>query len=479
MNSKDISLPQDFMNRMKTQLQDGFDDFAESYGEPPLKAVRMNRLKIRPEGFSPLAARITGSSAPEEVSWWQGAYYYEDTEPGKSPLHDAGAYYIQEPSAMFPVTLLDIDDSGMKVLDLCAAPGGKTSQIADLMKGHGLLVPNEIIPGRASVLSENVERMGIVNALVTCADPKELADRFPAFFDRILVDAPCSGEGMFRKNPEAVSEWSPENVKMCAGRQKMLLECAYSMLAPGGRIVYSTCTFSPEEDDETIATFLRDHPDFTLCSDPVHIYPHTHRGEGHFAAALERGGDAALISTSRGLNEGAGNSLPVRDKKRLRNSSGSAGFSFDNALLCIFLDETLRKESPVRQLIKNCPERLLPFGDSLYLAPEHMPADLKGLKIKRAGLKLGCFKKNRFEPDHALSHALTYDDVVNHIDLDPDGDEIRNYLAGSPLACSSEIKGWCLVGTAGSAAGWGKASSGTVKNHYPSGLRKTPDQCRR
>ncbi|MCR5590598.1 MAG: RsmF rRNA methyltransferase first C-terminal domain-containing protein [Lachnospiraceae bacterium] len=470
-----IHLPAQFTDRMRAQLPDGFDAFMKSYEDPAQKAVRFSTLRIRPDQIPSFAGYVTGSSAPEKVSWCENAYYYEDTEPGKSPLHDAGAYYMQEPSAMFPVSLLDVDDSGMKVLDLCAAPGGKSTQIADLMKGRGLLVANEIIPSRAAVLSENLERMGVTNALAVNSDPNELAQRFPAFFDRILVDAPCSGEGMFRKNPEAVSEWSIDNVNMCAERQQMLLACASSMLSPGGKIVYSTCTFSPEEDDETIGKFLDAHPEYMLCGN-VHIYPHTHRGEGHFAAAIMRACD---MTDSVNTAEAPVSSLSMNTETSARKQSRTSQImkspikSVNDALLSSFLDETFSKDSYIRNVIESSPWRLLPFGDSLYLVPEHMPGDLTGLKIKRAGLKLGTFKKNRFEPDHALSHAVSCEDVKSYIDLDPDGDAIRNYLSGGTLTDTSGMKGWCLIGTRGIPAGWGKAASGTVKNHYPAGLRKT------
>lgn len=356
---------------------------------------------------------------------------------------------------MLPVTVADIKP-GQKILDLCAAPGGKTTMIADLTEGDGLLVANEIIPSRASVLSENIERLGVTNSLLTCADPTDLADRFPSFFDRIIVDAPCSGEGMFRKDETAVKEWSLENVMMCAKRQDTILDSAARMLAPGGRIVYSTCTFSCEEDEGSVERFLAGHPEFTLCEGAKKVYPHTIKGEGHFAAAFER-----KIKTADTDHTGKSGQDTFRNMR-----IGTEHMT----ILKDFIDQTFNDDSRIKKMILNGKERLIMFGDCVYLAPEYMP-DIKGLKVLRAGLKIGVLKKNRFEPDHALSHALVSDDIKNSIDLDPEGPEIRQYLSGMTVGCDSRMKGWCLVCTGGFAIGWGKASGGVIKNHYPKGLR--------
>lgn len=362
---------------------------------------------------------------------------------------------------MLPVTLLDINDSGQKVLDLCAAPGGKTTQLADLMNGCGLLVANEIIPSRAAILSENIERMGVTNALVTNEEPAALTARFLGYFDRILVDAPCSGEGMFRKHPEASQQWSLDNVKMCAKRQDMILDCAAEMLNDGGRIVYSTCTFSPEEDEGSIERFLLRHPDFT--AEKMHrIYPHTHKGEGHFATVLTK------IMGSESLNESSDSSV----KSKSKDSSRSPKIPRERInLLNDFIESTLSPECKYRQQITDDPGRLLPFGESIYLAPEIMP-DIKGLKVLRAGLKLGSFKKMRFEPDHALSHALRYEDALCAVNLSADSEEAKKYITGLTLSCDASVKGWCLVCVEHLGLAWGKASGGVIKNHYPRGLRR-------
>jgi NOL1/NOP2/sun family putative RNA methylase len=321
-------LPIDFVNRMKTMLGVQYDSFIESYSKESYKSLRINPLK------GDLCKLINSTNWDlNSIPWCANGYYYDPaTQPGKHPLHEAGAYYIQEASAMLPAVLLNVKP-GDKVLDLCAAPGGKSTQIALAMNNQGLLVSNEIIPNRAKILSENIERMGIRNAIVTNADSETLANKFPVFFNKIMVDAPCSGEGMFRKNPEACNEWSLENVNICANRQLEILENAAKMLAPGGRMVYSTCTFSPEENEGTIYRFLKNHPEFSLVDSEINIdgfdnghfeylkdadltfkseiekcirlWPHKIDGEGHFAAMLEKKSDNEnnhKIKAEKGIN---------------------------------------------------------------------------------------------------------------------------------------------------------------------------------
>ena len=454
-------LPCEFTNRMRERLGKGFGSFISSYTLPYTKALRINTQKILPVDIARMSRIFTGSENPETVDWCTSGYYYEDHEPGKSVLHDLGAYYIQEASAMLPVTLLDINDSGQKVLDLCAAPGGKTTQIADLMNGRGLLVANEIIPSRASILSENIERMGVTNALVINEEPAALSARFGGYFDRILVDAPCSGEGMFRKHPEASQQWSLDNVKMCANRQDMILDRAADMLNDGGRIVYSTCTFSTEEDEGSIERFLSRHPDFAV--EKMHrIYPHTHKGEGHFAAVLTKITSAETADCNYNSASKTKNAEPLRFSKIPRERI---------MLLNDFLKSTLSSGCKYRQQITDDPGRLLAFGDNIYLVPEIMP-DISGLKVLRAGLKLGSFKKMRFEPDHALSHALRYEDALCAVNLDSDSEDAKKYITGLTLSCDASVKGWCLVCVEHLGLAWGKASGGVIKNHYPRGLRR-------
>lgn len=252
-------LPELFLQRMEQMLGEEFDDFLQSYDREKTPSLRINLQKDKEQK---LLDKVDFILKP--VPWAEGGYYYrEDKRPGKHPYHEAGVYYIQEASAMAPVEYLQVQP-GEIVLDLCAAPGGKSTQIAAKMQGEGILICNEIHPARAKILSENIERMGITNAIVTNHEPATLAEHFAGCFDKILVDAPCSGEGMFRKNENAVGEWSPENVELCATRQDDILESAARMLKPGGRMVYSTCTFAPQEDEGTVSRFVTKHSDFII-----------------------------------------------------------------------------------------------------------------------------------------------------------------------------------------------------------------------
>ena len=344
---------------------------------------------------------------------------------------------------MAPVYLLD-PQPGERVLDLCAAPGGKTTQIAGRMGGEGFLLCNEINPKRAKILSRNIERLGVANALVTNEHPERLAERLPGFFDRVLVDAPCSGEGMFRKEEAAVTDWSQETVEMCARRQAEILHSAAQMLKPGGRLVYSTCTFAPEEDEMAVAAFLEGHPEFEpeILDAPWFVpvengghrlWPHKLLGEGHFAAVLRKtGGEESDI-------------LPMTGEKLPREWTAFA-----------------------KELRITLPEgKAVSFGSNLFWAPAEMP-DLKRLKVMRPGLELGEVKKGRFEPAHHL--ALWLRDCANSVSFPAESAEIRDYMHGSVL--SGTQKGWCLVKAGEYSLGWAKGDGNQLKNHYPKGLRR-------
>ena len=283
-------LPEAFLERMKRQLGDEYESYLDSLNRPRAVALRFNPLK----GEIPQLPFVG-----QPVPWEPMGYYYDpDARPGLHVFHEAGVYYLQEASAMAPVALLD-PQPGERVCDLCAAPGGKTTQIAGRMMGRGFLLCNEINPKRAKILSRNIERMAVSNALVTNEHPATLAQRFAGFFDRVLVDAPCSGEGMFRKEEAAVTDWSQETVEMCARRQEEILNSAAALVRPGGHLVYSTCTFSPEEDEQAVARFLEKHPEFVpeTVDAPwfeagengsFRLWPHKLLGEGHFAAVLRK-----------------------------------------------------------------------------------------------------------------------------------------------------------------------------------------------
>ena len=276
-------LPIDFINRMEQDLGPDFHAFLRSYEESKISALRFNPIKADEAAKENIKDMLT-----DKVSWSKNGYYYDDeaSRPGIHPYHAAGVYYIQDASAQLPVEMLS-PEPGDVCLDLCAAPGGKSTQIAGYLMGEGVLISNEPMKNRAKILSENVERLGIKNCIVTSEYPDKLSKNFHEYFDKIMVDAPCSGEGMFRKNHDACSEWSLESVEMCAERQAEILDRAYEMLIPGGRICYSTCTFARLEDEEAVAAFIERHPDMTLVEER-RLWPHEVKGEGHYAALLEK-----------------------------------------------------------------------------------------------------------------------------------------------------------------------------------------------
>ena len=443
---------------MKEMLGEEYAAFYASYDLPKYQALRINPLKTERDTF---------------LQWTTNGYYYSgNDQPGRHPYHEAGVYYIQEPSAMAPAEYL-MAEPGERILDLCAAPGGKSTQIACSMQGEGLIVCNEIHPARAKILSENIERMGVCNALVTNETPQKLSDNFREYFDRILVDAPCSGEGMFRKNEEACEQWSTQNVELCAGRQDEILDCAASMLAGGGRLVYSTCTFAPAEDEGSIGRFLKRHPEFYVEEVPlaegmshglgelsatIRLWPHKLRGEGHYVAVLRKEGTLADGGSGL-LKNGYENGITAGDSK-----SAAAGIPEYLA----FAGETFAGDALEKYAGREC--RYLKFGEQLYRIPEGMPS-VKGLKVLRPGLHLGTLKKNRFEPSHALALALRPDQVKHVCSLESDSPQVKAYLNGQTLNMDGE-KGWYLVTVDGYSIGWGKLAGGILKNHYPKGLRK-------
>ena len=462
MSEQQITLPQAFVERMREQLGAEADAFFASYESPRAYGLRRNPLKQTAEQFERLMPWQL-----EPVGWADEGYYYSDADrPGKHVYHEMGLYYIQEPSAMCVAQIAD-PQPGEVVLDLCAAPGGKSTQLAGRMAGEGLLVCNEIVPNRAKILAQNIERMGVKNAVVLNHSPQELEVRFPAFFDRIVVDAPCSGEGMFHKEEAALTEWSPENVQMCAQRQRDILACAVNMLSPGGVLVYSTCTFAPAEDEEMVRWLLETYPDLTLqpidtaaldISDGEirgtgRIYPHRQRGEGHFVARLMKGGIRLPRQSAVRMSDDSSGKRDKKGKKKMKDAAPTDAWAGYEA----FAKQYLRCE------LNGCRQM---FGDQLYLVPQEMP-DLRGMKVLRPGLHLGTDKKNRFEPSHALALALRADQVSQVCETD----EPEQYLRGMTLSCDPALDGWVLVTYQGMPLGWGKASRGVVKNHYPKGLR--------
>lgn len=459
-----MNLPIEFEKKMKAFLGNEWDDFLYSYDNNRFQALRFNTLKVQSPEERMRILKTLKISSDKKVSWANEAYYFdENVRPGKHPYHEMGLYYIQEPSAMSAAALL-APKPGMRVLDLCAAPGGKSTQLATYLGDSGLLVSNEINTQRSRILSQNIERMGIKNAIVTNEDSFVLASHFPGFFNAIQVDAPCSGEGMFRKLPEAIEQWSMENVAICVARQKEILDNAAVMLKPGGTIVYSTCTFSKEENEDVIEYFLEKHPDFTL-EEMERFWPHKVDGEGHFVAKLVRRG-----SVDTGFKSDR-QTKKIKNNKNRKNETKSALTKENMKLLSEFLDETISDD--MAALIKN--SRLVMFGEQLYRLPD-MEVDIKGLKVQRAGLHIGEFKKQRFEPSHSLALALKLSEAKNVVKLTCDNPQTIGFFNGQSVMLSDEQaaeckKGWALVCVDGYPAGWGKVNGTQVKNHYPKGLR--------
>ena len=459
-----MNLPIEFEKKMKAFLGNEWDDFLYSYDNNRFQALRVNTLKVQSQEERMRILKTLKISSDKKVSWADEAYYFdENVRPGKHPYHEMGLYYIQEPSAMSAAALL-APKPGMRVLDLCAAPGGKSTQLATYLGDSGLLVSNEINTQRSRILSQNIERMGIKNAIVTNEDSFVLASHFPGFFNAIQVDAPCSGEGMFRKLPEAIEQWSMENVAICAARQKEILDNAAVMLKPGGTIVYSTCTFSKEENEDVIEYFLERHPDFTL-EEMERFWPHKVDGEGHFVAKLVRRGcvDTDLKADRKTKKN--------KNSKNRKNETKPALTKENMKLLSEFLDETISED--MAAWIKN--SRLVMFGEQLYRLPD-MEVDIKGLKVQRAGLHIGEFKKQRFEPSHSLALALKLSEAKNVVKLTWDDPQTTGFFNGQSVMLSDEQtaeckKGWALVCVDGYPAGWGKVNGAQVKNHYPKGLR--------
>ena len=448
-----MECPKEFLERMQTLLGEEYSDFIKA-----MEGARSYGLRINPLKQGDTALHLEEIFALRPIPWAAGGFYYDpETRPGRHPYYEAGLYYIQEPSAM-AVGALAAPEPGMRVLDLCAAPGGKTTHLAGYLKGEGLLVANEIHPGRAKILAQSVERAGIINCLVTNEPPDRLAERFPQYFDCIVVDAPCSGEGMFRKEEIAVTEWTPDAPTKCAERQAEILDSAAKMLKPGGKIVYSTCTFAPEEDEGSVQRFLEHYPAFSVraelqsfsarrpewpgggspeLSRTCRLFPHKLSGEGHFAAVLQHHGIEEAVSE------------PPRAKALREKEIPEEYRAFER--------DTLTKTFP----------HLLRGGDILWSLPEDMP-DASGLRVLRQGLQLGTVKKGRFEPSHALALALDAGAVQRVCRLT--AEQSIPYLCGQTIPCNGE-NGWTLVLVDGISLGWGKVSGGVLKNHYPKGLR--------
>ena len=440
-----MELPKAFENAMKSLLGEEYEEFLKSYEVPARRGLRWNTLKCSEEQF---LQSMTFSLEPTPFS--PLSFYFESGEEkmGYLPAHHAGLFYIQEPSACSAVTALD-PKPGETVLDLCAAPGGKSTQIAGLLQGQGLLWSNEIVKNRAQVLLSNTERLGVRNGVVSSCHPQRLCEALQGFFDRVLVDAPCSGEGMFRRDPEAVAQWSPESVPACAQRQRAILDSAALAVKEGGVLVYSTCTFSKEENEDNVEWFLGAHPEFEMVpldlpfgrpgihGLPVRrIYP-MDGGEGHFVAKFRRVGENSCRAGA------FGQFLSGKEEEEARNL-------FQELFSCEFPGNAAR------------------FGERLYLLPNGLP-ELDRLGVLRAGVKLAQRKGRRWEPSHGVFQSARKEECRQVLDLPWDAPELSAFLRGEEIDCDG--KGYTALCAGGVPTGFGKASGGRLKNHYPKGLR--------
>lgn len=449
-----MKLPESFTTSMKELLGSDYEAYLASLEEPKSLGLRVNTSKISVEDF----LKITPFSLTP-VPWTENGFYYEAKEPvTKHPHYHAGLYYIQEPSAMIPASRLPIED-GDRVLDLCAAPGGKATELAARLSGTGLLVANDISNSRAKGLLKNLELFGVGNMLVTSETPEKLLRYFEGYFDKILIDAPCSGEGMFRREPAMIKSWEEHGPAYYARIQREILEAAAKLLRPGGKLLYSTCTFSEIENEGTIRALLNAHPELALVpikgyegfsggslSDCIRVFPHKVKGEGHFAALLQKAGDDRRRNEEKQPEKKKGKKLPQE--------------------LLEFLNLIPR--------LKDRQDGIELREERAYLMPEGLPT-VRGLRFLRTGLYLGECRKNRFEPSQALAMHLRMEDFPYRVSLSSGDDRIMRYLKGESVELSEKEapvkKGWILVGTDGFPLGWAKLAGGMLKNKYYPGWR--------
>ena len=449
-----MNLPDKFVEKMKNMLGDEYEAYEKSFDDKRLYGLRINTMKISRDEFL-----NRGIYEVEDVHWCKEGFYYKEGErPSKHPYYHAGMYYLQEPSAMSPGAVIDIEE-GDRVLDICAAPGGKSTQVGARLNNTGVLVSNDISTSRIKALVKNIEIFGIKNTIITNESPKKLRTKFEGYFDKILIDAPCSGEGMFRKEPDVIKAWGDSMSKSCVEQQADILEHAAAMLKSGGEILYSTCTFAPEENEKSVNDFLDKHEDFEVVKisdeygfEPGHpewiengreelkgcarLFPHKIKGEGHFLALLRHKGEKYSSSA-----------LFVEEKS-------------DNDKRIEFFYEFCDKYLNIR------PEGVFKiYGTYLYLLPKGVPA-LKGLRVIRSGWLLGELKKNRFEPSQAFVMGLKKEDIKIAIDLPLSDPNVIKYLKGETIDVDYNGEGWCVVLVDGSPLGWGKIKNGRIKNKY-------------
>ncbi len=446
-------IPEGFLSRMKDMLGDDLPAFERALGEPNVRAVRVNTSKISVEDF---LRKTSLNLTPIEYA--EDGFIPDNCEGiGRTAEHHAGMFYVQDPGAMATVKALDIQ-KGWHVLDACSAPGGKASQLASAIGDQGFILANEYVPKRAKIIVSNFERLGIRNALITSLDTARLGDMFDSYFDLVLCDAPCSGEGMFRKYDEAVSEWSEDNVRLCARRQGEILHNLSAVVRDGGYLLYSTCTYSKEENEDTVADFLKNHPDFTLCevNDKIkaatadgldgleetrRFYPHITKGEGQFIALMKK-------------DENSGNLPTIRYKESINAASKD-----ETAVVRRFICDNISGDIQ---------DRIIKWGEMLALIPHDLP--IPPYSVFMPGVMLGEVKKGNFFPHHQLFSAYG-DRFIRKVELSRGDSRVEKYLRGEEIDAETTENGWCAVTYEGVALGGGKISGGKVKNHYPKGLR--------
>ena len=457
-----MNLPIAFVDKMKRLLGDEFEDYIACYEENRLYGLRVNTKKISVEEFQ----RICPFDI-KPIPWIENGFYYdgEQVQAAKHPYYFAGLYYLQEPSAMTPANRLPIEP-GDKVLDVCAAPGGKATELGAKLQGEGVLMANDISNSRAKGLLKNIEVFGIGNVFVLSEEPGKLVDYFPEYFDKILIDAPCSGEGMFRKDKKMVKAWEEHGPEFFAKIQRSIVTQAAQMLKPGGMMLYSTCTFDPEENEGTIEHLLKEFPEFIIreispydgfatgkpevtesqdsaFSKTVRIWPHKMHGEGHFLALLQKGEN--IREDSNHPSKGRAHKVP----EEIRDFFSDVAWEMDWS-------------------------RLELYSEKVYYMPEGVP-NVKGIRFLRTGLYLGDLKKNRFEPSQSLAMCLKKEEYKHTVNLRAEDERTLKYLKGETIEVddivSAKAKGWQLVLVDNYPLGWGKLANGTLKNKYLPGWR--------
>lgn len=448
-----INLPQQFADRIKVLLGDEYNDYLKALNEPPVRAFRVNTDKISVEDFEKINPFST-----EKIPYVENGFYFTDDKIGNHPYHHAGMIYVQEPGAMAPAECVEINPD-WRVLDMCAAPGGKSSQLKNKLGENGLLVSNEIVPSRCKILTGNIERLGFENVVTTCMDSGKIARLFENTFDLIMIDAPCSGEGMFRKEEIAVTEWSEDNVKNCAQRQKEVLSNGVKALNNGGYIVYATCTFSLDENEKIVDWFLENYPDFELVrvnervvkstTDGIkfdgckcenisfcrRFYPHKAKGEGQFMAVLHNTSSSCF--------------LPEKPRKKPVKI---------DSVITDFLDDTLIEYDSSKVLMHK--------GNPIYFDPDF---SVDGATVFACGVTIGEVRKNYIQPHHQFFMGLGKS-FKRKINLSPESVEIKKYLHGEEFETDCP-NGWAVVMVDGCSIGGAKVVNGRAKNHYPKGLR--------